>query len=56
MVAFGPPTEWAEVLDDTVLTTALLDRLMYSCEIIKLDGTCYRLENIKTIFNKQNES
>ena len=47
------PTEWAEVLEDTVLTTALLDRLLYRSEIIKLDGTSYRLENRKTIFNSK---
>ena len=49
------PTEWAEVLEDTVLTTALLDRLLYRCEIIKLDGTSYRLENRKTIFNSKSK-
>lgn len=46
------PTEWSEVLEDSVLTTALLDRLLYRCEIIKLEGASYRLENRKTIFNK----
>lgn len=50
------PTEWAQVLEDTVLTTALLDRLLYRCEIVKLEGTSYRLENRKTIFKKKNES
>jgi len=30
------PKEWAEVLHDKVLTTALLDRILYRCEIIKL--------------------
>ncbi|NCD04359.1 MAG: ATP-binding protein, partial [Clostridia bacterium] len=32
------PTEWAQTLDDTVLATALLDRLLYRCEVIKLQG------------------
>lgn len=49
------PAEWAEVLEDTVLTTALLDRLLYRCEIIKLDGISYRLENRKTIFSSKNK-
>jgi len=49
------PTEWAEVLEDTVLTTALLDRLLYRCEIVKLEGTSYRLENRKTIFKKNDK-
>lgn len=48
------PTEWAETLDDTVLATALLDRLLYRCEVIKLSGTSYRLENRKTIFKNDN--
>lgn len=49
------PTEWAEVMEDSVLTTALLDRLLYRCEIIKLEGASYRLENRKTIFNKNDK-
>jgi len=44
------PKEWAEVLKDDVLTTALLDRILYRCEIIKLSGKSYRMENRKTIF------
>jgi DNA replication protein DnaC len=46
------PKEWADVLKDTVLTTALLDRILHRCEIIKLSGTSYRMKNRKTIFNK----
>jgi len=44
------PIEWAEVLQDKVLTTALLDRILYRCEIIKLEGNSYRMKNRKTIF------
>lgn len=44
------PKEWAEVIKDTVLTTALLDRILFRCEIIKLTGKSYRMENRKTIF------
>lgn len=44
------PKEWAEVLQDKVLTTALLDRILYRCEIIKLEGDSYRMQNRKTIF------
>jgi DNA replication protein DnaC len=47
------PKEWADILKDTVLTTALLDRILHRCEIIKLSGTSYRMKNRKTIFNKQ---
>lgn len=49
------PKEWAEVLQDTILTTALLDRILYRCEIIKLNGKSYRMENRKRIFqNNEN--
>lgn len=44
------PKDWTEVLKDSVLTTALLDRILYRCEIIKLTGKSYRMENRKTIF------
>ena len=46
------PKEWAKILDDEVLATALLDRLLYKCEIIKLNGDSYRMKNRKTIFEK----
>ncbi len=44
------PTEWAERLDDEVLAAAILDRLMYRCQIVKLTGESYRMCNRKTIF------
>ena len=34
---------------------ALLDRLLYCCEIIQLSGNSYRMENRKTIFSNRNE-
>lgn len=46
------PKQWAEILEDEVLTTALLDRLLYHCEVVKLEGTSYRMENRKEIFIK----
>lgn len=46
------PKQWADVLKDTVLTTALLDRILYRCEVIKLEGKSYRMENRKTIFDR----
>jgi len=46
------PKQWVEVIKDEVITTALLDRLLYRCEIIKLQGESYRLKNRETIFNK----
>ena len=47
------PKEWAEMLGDEVLATALLDRLLYKCEVIKLTGKSYRLEHRKSIFDQQ---
>jgi len=45
------PKQWSETLNDEVLTTALVDRIFFKCEIIKLQGKCYRMEHRKTIFD-----
>ncbi len=47
------PKEWADVLNDKVLTTALLDRILHRCEVIKLTGSSYRMKNRKTIFDTE---
>lgn len=44
------PAEWAKSLNDEVLATALLDRLLYKCELIQLSGASYRMKNRKRIF------
>ncbi len=44
------PADWAKLLDDEVLATALLDRLLFHCEIINLTGKSFRLKNRKAIF------
>lgn len=46
------PKQWAMMLNDEVLATALLDRLLYRCEVINLMGKSYRMQNRKTIFEK----
>jgi DNA replication protein DnaC len=46
------PKQWAESLDDEVLATALLDRILYHCEVVKLEGNSYRMENRKEILKK----
>lgn len=46
------PKQWAEALDDEVLATALLDRILYHCEVVKLQGNSYRMENRKEILKK----
>jgi len=49
------PTEWAKMLDDEVIATALLDRMLYRCEIIRLSGDSYRMKNRKSFFDNQND-
>ena len=47
------PAEWARSLDDEVLATALLDRILYKCELLQLSGNSYRMTNRKTIFKDE---
>jgi hypothetical protein len=47
------PKQWAESMDDEVLATALLDRILYRCEVVKLEGQSYRMENRKNIFTPE---
>lgn len=49
------PKQWAEVLNDTVLATAMLDRILYRCEIIQLKGKSYRMANRQTIFENNTQ-
>jgi len=44
------PTEWAKMLEDEVIATALLDRLLFRCEVINLTGDSHRLQNRQTFF------
>ncbi len=44
------PKGWAEMMQDEVLTTAILDRLMQRCQPINLNGDSYRMAHRKTIF------
>ncbi|MHC5310496.1 IS21-like element helper ATPase IstB [Myroides sp. LJL116] len=44
------PSDWAKMLDDEIIATALLDRILFRCEVINLTGESYRLENRKTFF------
>ena len=47
------PAEWARSLDDEVLATSLLDKILYKCELLQLSGNSYRMTNRKTIFKKE---
>lgn len=44
------PDEWVNVLEDEALATAILDRLLFKCEVVKLSGKSFRMDNRKTIF------
>ncbi len=44
------PAEWAKSLDDETLATAILDRLLYKCQLIQFSGNSYRMKNRQTIF------
>jgi DNA replication protein DnaC len=41
--------DWAGFLGDEVITTAILDRLVFKCEIFNMSGDGYRLKHRKTI-------
>jgi DNA replication protein DnaC len=40
--------EWAEMMGDEVMTTAMLDRLLHHAHIFSLDGDSYRVAQSKT--------
>lgn len=42
-------SEWAGFLGDEVITTAILDRLVFKCEIFNMSGDGYRLKHRKSI-------
>ncbi|MCB2300269.1 IS21-like element helper ATPase IstB [Clostridium tagluense] len=41
--------DWNELLGDPALTTAILDRLTYKCELFNITGKSYRLEHRQSI-------
>ena len=44
--------EWNELLGDPALTTAILDRLTYKCELFNITGNSYRLEHRQSIISE----
>ncbi len=40
--------DWNELLGDPALTTAILDRLTYKCELFNMTGKSYRLTHRKS--------
>jgi len=49
------PEEWVNMLDDEVIATALLDRILYRCEVIRLSGKSFRLKNRTSIFSEEKQ-
>ena len=37
--------DWAEMMGDSIMTTALLDRLLHHARVFNLDGESYRIKN-----------
>jgi DNA replication protein DnaC len=44
--------DWADFLGDAVIATAILDRLIFKCEIFNLTGEGYRISHRQTILKK----
>ena len=49
-------TAWLGASGDEAVTTALLDRLLCRCEVIRLSGKSYRMVNRETIFSSSDVS
>jgi DNA replication protein DnaC len=47
------PKQWAEIRNDTVLTRAILDEILYRCEIVKFSKNSLRKQNRKPSFMSQ---
>ncbi|MCL2153916.1 MAG: IS21-like element helper ATPase IstB [Oscillospiraceae bacterium] len=45
--------DWADFLGDAVLATAILDRLIFKCEIFNITGDGYRLRHRQTILGRR---
>ena len=45
------PEQWAELVDNQGLMTAILDRLLHRVEVIHMNNESYRLKHQKTIFS-----
>lgn len=43
---------WADILGDSILATALLDRLTHKCQVLSFKDDSYRLAHRKQIFTK----
>jgi len=44
---------WADILGDSILATALLDRLTHKCQVLSFSDDSYRIAHRKEIFKKK---
>jgi len=50
------PEDWGELLGDPAITTAVLDRIVYKCEVINFfNDDSYRIKHRQTIFDNESE-
>lgn len=42
---------WSQTLGDSVITTAVLDRILHKCEIFNIDGDSWRIEEQQSILS-----
>ena len=49
-----PFSKWGDVFGDNVITSAIIDRLVHHCEIIKISGLSYRLKGRNISNNDEN--
>lgn len=47
------PEEWGELIGDSGITTAILDRIIHRVEVIHLNGDSYRMKHRTTIFGRE---
>jgi DNA replication protein DnaC len=47
--------DWQDFFGDTVMATAILDRLLHHCKVINIKGHSYRLRNLKSEFAQKGE-
>lgn len=49
-----PFSKWGDVFGDNVIASAIIDRLVHHCEIIKISGLSYRLKGRNIFDNDKN--
>jgi DNA replication protein DnaC len=45
--------EWAEMMGDEIMTTAMLDRLLHHVRIFSMDGDSYRVQHNQKIIKEE---